>query len=129
MVAPNFITCRVGSAQCGSSYVNIVDSGTATIIFDGILDECFWSGINWVGSVGGDNKISFRTRTGPTSSPDEDWSSWSDIINVTDGSGATQITSPGSRYIQVEAVITHPTTSGLAYLEAFDVIMSGGIRF
>ncbi|HIE29791.1 TPA: hypothetical protein EYP66_21185 [Candidatus Poribacteria bacterium] len=68
-----------------------------------------WGNIEWEQVIPEGTAISFSTRTGNTSKPDNTWSEWSD--EYTDASGQ-KITNPPARFIQWRAKLT--TTNPLA---------------
>ncbi|MFQ6040952.1 MAG: hypothetical protein ACE5PV_08860, partial [Candidatus Poribacteria bacterium] len=65
-----------------------------------------WGNIEWEQVVPEGTAISFSTRTGNTSKPDNTWSEWSD--EYTDANGQ-KITSSAARFIQWRATLTTTT--------------------
>ena len=62
-----------------------------------------WGRLSWTAGLGSQSSgISFRTRTGNSSRPDETWSDWSDPISRSPNNPDT-IKSPNARYIQWRA--------------------------
>ncbi len=62
-----------------------------------------WGRLSWTAGLGSQSGgISFRTRTGNSSRPDDTWSDWSDPISRSPNNPGT-IKSPNARYIQWRA--------------------------
>ena len=76
-----------------------------------------WETISWNGSEPAGTDLTFQTRSGNTSVPDETWSSWSD--NYTDSDAS--ITSPSARYIQVRANFSTTISSQTPVLNDFTI--------
>ena len=71
-----------------------------------------WLGLNWTGSQPAGTTVSFETRTGNTTNPDDGtWSTWSPV------SGAT-ITSPDSRYLQYRVTLSSTAASSSPVVES-----------
>ena len=68
-----------------------------------------WGNIEWEQVIPEGTAISFATRTGNNSKPDNTWSEWSEEYTAADGQ---KITNPPARFIQCRAKLT--TTNPLA---------------
>ena len=68
-----------------------------------------WGNIEWEQVIPENTTISFATRTGNTSNPDNTWSEWSEEYTTADGQ---KITNQSARFIQWRAKLT--TTNPLA---------------
>ena len=82
-------------------------SGAATrgTLVSGILDTqatARWGTIRWTGDVPAGARLTFETRSGSTSEPDEAWSSWSHPYTAPSGE---PVASPAGRYLQYRATL------------------------
>ena len=76
-----------------------------------------WETISWNGSEPAGTDLTFQTRSGNTSTPDETWSFWSSSYTVSGSS----ITSPSARYIQVRANFSTSISSQTPVLNDFTI--------
>ncbi|MBK8230330.1 MAG: WD40 repeat domain-containing protein [Candidatus Eisenbacteria bacterium] len=91
-------------------------------VFDA-QDQARWGAIRWTGEAAG-GKVSFETRSGYTSLPDESWSGWTG--GVVDPLGAP-VTSPIGRFLQWRVKLT-AGSAGLPSVRRVEVAHLGANR-
>jgi hypothetical protein len=80
---------RLGQGLGRSEYLSpVLDAGAPSR----------WGQIRWLGVPGTRSPAALRTRSGPTSAPDEHWSPWSETLGRSTGAN---VPSPPDRFLQV----------------------------
>ncbi len=82
----------------------------------GIFSE--WGRLGWNGRTGPSAKIAISTRSGNLSSPNRNWSAWSEPVERPEGRAAG---SPPARFLQWKAVLSAPPGSSSPILNSVTV--------
>ena len=91
---PGKILELAGTAATTGSYTSEVKDATA---------GASWGLLRWEGSQPTGSTVTFSTRSGNTSTPDETWADW---VAVRDDEGIQRIASPPARYLQWKVAMT-----------------------
>lgn len=105
-----------GYNDTGKYYSKVYDSG---------LPGTDWNILNWTENAPAGTDITFATRSGDTSTPDNSWSAWS--IELTNPAGGG-IISPRSQYLQFRATLSTTDDKLTPYLQEVTISYSLNTR-
>jgi hypothetical protein len=84
-----------------------------------------WGLLHWEGTVPASTTVSFDTRSGNTSTPDDTWSDWT---AVKADRAVSRVTSPPARYLQWRAALKAGRSGASPVLDAVTVTFLGANR-
>ena len=103
-------TLLVGTGDVGGVYRAQAPLAAGGQYLSKVMDAEFparWGVLRWLGA-----KVTFETRSGNTSKPDQGWNAWKalDRLQTAAAGGAGHVQSPGARYLQYRATLPSPAS-------------------